>query len=75
MPNQNNTIYNKINAGDGSPLGENKFVVQFMLTKVYERFGLVFEDFYLNDSTIPILSQIICGKKITNAEKYITKIE
>ena len=45
VPNQNNTIYNKINASDGSPLGENKFVVQFMLIKAYERFGSVFEDF------------------------------
>ena len=45
VPNQNNTIYKKINAGDGSPLGENKFVVQFMFTKAHERFGSHFEDF------------------------------
>jgi hypothetical protein len=62
VPNNNNTIYQKINSDDGYPLGENKFVVQFMLIKAYERFGTTFEDF-LKRSLADLDIRSICAKR------------
>lgn len=62
VPNANNTVYKKIKPDDGSPLGENKFVVQYMLIKAYERFGATFEDF-LNRSLADVDIIELCSKK------------
>ena len=70
VPNNNNAIYKKINPDDGSPLGENKFVVQFMMVKAYERFGATFKDFLdLALADLDIIS--ICATKTAVAAAAI----
>lgn len=71
VPNRNNVVYKKINSDDGSPLGENKKVVQFMLIKSYDRFGEAFTDFLrLSLADIDICS--IYGKKTEIASARIS---
>ena len=62
VPNQNNVIYQKVHSNDGSPLGENKFVVEYMTIKAYERFGAEFEDF-LNKALADLDIAKICSGK------------
>ena len=45
VPNRYNVLYKKVNPSDKSPLGENDFVVKYMLVKAYQRFGETFIDF------------------------------
>lgn len=45
VPNQTNVVYKKVNKSDKTPLGENNFVVQYMLCRAYERFGNTLVDF------------------------------
>lgn len=71
VPNNNNAIYKKINTDDGSPLGENKFVVRFMMIKAYERFGATFEDFLQRSlADLDIIS--ICATKSTVSSASIS---
>lgn len=71
VPNNNNVIYKKINPDDGSPLGENKFVVQYMMIKAYERFGSAFKDF-LNLALADLDIQSVCGTKAAIATAAIS---
>ena len=60
VPNKNNVVYHEVNAGDGTPLGENRFVVEYMLIKAFERFGDTLEDF-LNLSLADVDIHSICS--------------